>query len=225
MYNDLEVRMSELINNPSNRVPVVLCLDVSYSMDGKPMEELNEGVRQFIKSVKEDPIASSAVELCVVTFSNDANVVADFRELTSFDECLTLTAIRGSTNLGAGVNLALDLLEQRKSEYQKVGVEYYQPWMVLMTDGAPTTDTHLQAADRTNRLLAERKLVVFSIGIGNKANMEVLALFSGKNKPKRLKGLGFRLFFDWLSQSVTVVSQSALGDSPHLPPTSDWSLN
>jgi uncharacterized protein YegL len=188
------------------------------------MEELNEGVRQFIKSVKEDPIASSAVELCVVTFSDDAKIVADFRELTSFDGHLTLTAIRGRTNLGVGVNLALDLLEQRKAEYQKVGVEYYQPWMVLMTDGAPTTDTHLQAADRTSRLLAEKKLVVFSVGIGSKANMEVLALFSGKNKPKRLNGLNFSQFFDWLSRSVSVVSQSSLGDTPHLPPTSDWSL-
>ena len=225
MSNDLEVRMSELINNPSNRVPVVLCLDVSYSMNGKPMEELNEGVRLFIKSVKEDPIASSAVELCVVTFSDDANVVADFRELTNFDGRLTLTAIRGQTNLGAGVNLALDLLERRKSEYQDVGVEYYQPWLVLMTDGAPTTDTHHQAADRTNRLLADKKLVVFSIGIGDRANMEVLALFSGKNTPKRLNGLDFRRFFDWLSKSVSVVSQSTLGDTPHLPPTSDWSLD
>jgi len=224
MLNDLEVRMSELIDNPSNRVPVVLCLDVSYSMSGKPMEELNEGVRLFIKSVKEDPIASSAVELCVVTFSDDAKIVADFCELTNFDERLTLTAVRGKTDLGAGVDLALKLLEQRKKEYKEVGVEYYQPWLVLMTDGAPTTNKHIQVSAETSRLVAERKLVVFPVGIGDRVNMDVLALFSGKNKPKKLKGLDFRRFFDWLSKSVSVVSQSTLGDTPQLPPTSDWSL-
>ena len=224
MSKDFEVRMSELINNPSNRVPVVLCLDASGSMADAPMRELNGGIHSFIESVKSDEIASSAVELCVVVFSDDAKVAADFRELTHF-QFEGLSAAGGTTDLGAGVNLALDLLEQRKSDLKDAGVEYYQPWMVLMTDGAPTTNTHFQAADRTNRLLADKKLVVFSIGIGDKADMDVLAMFSGKNKPKRLKGLDFHRFFDWLSKSVSVISQSALGDIPQLPPTGDWCLN
>jgi len=224
MSNDLEIRMRELINNPSNRVPVVLCLDVAHSMAGKPMQELNKGVRLFINTVKKDPIASFAVELCMVVFSDEAKVVADFRELSHF-EFKGLTASGGKTNLGAGVNLALDLLEQRKSDLKDAGVDYYQPWMVLMTAGVPTTDTHHQAAERTRRLLAEKKLVVFSIGIGDEADMDVLALFSGQEKPKRLKGLDFRRFFGWLSQSVTVVSQSILGDIPRLPSISDWSID
>jgi uncharacterized protein YegL len=67
----------------------------------------------------------------------------------------------------------------------------------------------------------------FRIGsrIGDEADMDVLALFSGQEKPKRLKGLDFRRFFDWLSQSVSVVSQSILGDIPRLPSISDWSID
>jgi uncharacterized protein YegL len=212
MSNNFEVRVNELINNPSNRVPVVLCLDASGSMTGDPMRELNEGIHLFISTVKEDPIASSSVELCVVTFADDAHVVADFRELTNlqFDQ---LTSTGGMTNLGAGVNLALDSLEQRKAEYKKVGVEYYQPWMVLMTDGCPNVGTvHLDAADKTICLEAERKLVVFPIGIGKDADMNELARFSKKRQPLKLKGLNFRQFFDWLSKSVSRVSQSMPGE-------------
>jgi uncharacterized protein YegL len=212
MSNDFRIGVEELINNPSNRVPVVLCLDASGSMTGEPMRELNEGIRLFINSVKEDPVASSSVELCIVTFSDDARLVADFRELTNlqFDQ---LTSTGGMTNLGAGVNLALDQLEQRKTQYKKVGVEYYQPWIVLMTDGCPNVGTlHLDAADRATRLEANRKLVVFPIGIGNDADMSELARFSKNRQPLKLKGLNFRQFFDWLSKSVSRVSQSMPGE-------------
>ncbi len=43
--------------------------------------------------------------------------------------------------MGAGVEQALNILEKRKAEYSSKGVDYYQPWMVLMTDGYPTDDT------------------------------------------------------------------------------------
>ena len=32
---------------------------------------------------------------------------------------------------------ALKLLETRKKEYVDAGVDYYQPWMVIMSDGQP----------------------------------------------------------------------------------------
>ena len=42
--------------------------------------------------------------------------------------------------MGEAVNLGLDLLEKRKNDYKSKGVGYYQPWLVLMTDGAPNGD-------------------------------------------------------------------------------------
>ncbi|MDR1385315.1 MAG: VWA domain-containing protein [Planctomycetaceae bacterium] len=211
MSDDLAVGIEELISVQSNRVPVVLCLDASASMTGAPMRELNEGIRLFINSVKEDSVASSSVELCVVTFADDARVISDFRLLANlqFDQ---LNSTGGRTNLGGGVMMALDLLEQRKEHYKKVGVEYYQPWMVLMTDGCPNVGTHFDAADRAIRLEADRKLVVFPIGIGNDADMNELAKFSKRHSPLKLKGLNFCQFFDWLSKSVSRVSQSMPGE-------------
>ena len=47
-----------------------------------------------------------------------------------------LTA-NGNTPMGEGVRLALDLLDKRKQEYKDKGVDYYQPWLVLMSDGQP----------------------------------------------------------------------------------------
>ena len=43
--------------------------------------------------------------------------------------------------------------------------------------------------------------------------MNTLARFSPLRAPLKLKGLRFKEFFAWLSQSVSRVSQSALGES------------
>ena len=43
---------SEMVNNPSPRVAVILCLDTSASMRGQPIEELEEGVKQFLESLR-----------------------------------------------------------------------------------------------------------------------------------------------------------------------------
>ena len=93
-------------------------------------------------------------------------------------------------------------------------MDYYQPWLVLMTDGAPNGDYDelSRAIKRTAEMANQKKLSVFPIGIGNDADMEVLARFSPKRNPLKLKGLKFREFFEWLSQSVSQTSQSIPGE-------------
>lgn len=121
----------------------------------------------------------------------------------------------GMTPMGEAVNLALDLLEQRKEEYKDKGVDYYQPWLVLMTDGEPNGDSRkLQMAiDRTCCMVNSRKLTVFPIGIGSYADMGTLAKFSPNRSPLKLQGLKFKEFFEWLSKSVSKTSQSTPGEN------------
>lgn len=243
MSNDLmRIRQEDLILNPSNRVPIVLCLDVSGSMDtiesgeyqdlgytttkdGQTFRvvsggrsrigELNEGVKLFVEAIKQDPVASASVEMCIVTFSDQAAVLQDFQILgKAVPE--DIAAGGGLTNLGAGVDLALDLLEARKLEYKRAGIVYFQPWLVLMTDGQPTTNAHVAAGERARSLEQAGKLVVFPVAIGNGAELTTLGIFSGKRRPLRLKGVNFRDFFQWLSKSVSRVSQSRPGEKIEL---------
>lgn len=206
------IRTEDLLSNPTNRVPIVLCLDTSGSMDGVPMQELNEGVRLFFEALKSDAVANASAEVAVVCFSDDAESIADFQGLGRVSTPPHIPCSGGSTNLGAGVNLALDHLDARKREYQQAGVDYFQPWLVLMTDGQPTSDEHVRAGPRTRRLEEQGKIVVFPIGIGAHADMNTLAMFSTRNQPLRLRGLNFPAFFRWLSQSVVRVSQSRPGE-------------
>lgn len=213
MSRDLmTIRTEDLLLNPTNRVPIALCLDASGSMSGHPMQELNEGVRLFFEALQADPIARASAEIAIISFSDQAQTVLDFQGLNGVTAPPEMVCTGGSTNLGGGVNLALDLLETRKKEYQKAGVDYFQPWLVLMTDGQPTTTEHNQAGPRACKLESEGKLTIFPIGIGSGADNTTLAMFSKKKSPLKLNGMNFRQFFEWLSKSVVRVSQSRPGE-------------
>jgi len=218
MANNLLLREEDLVNNPTARVPVCLCLDVSGSMDGQPINELNKGVQLFYDAVKEDEVALYSVEICVVTFGGtEAVCLKDFASMELEPNPPKLHAA-GITPMGEAVNMALDLLEQRKKEYRDKGVDYYQPWLVLMTDGDPNgSEAALERAiERTVQLINTRKLTIFPIGIGASADMKTLAKFSPNREPLKLQGLKFKEFFSWLSKSVSRVSQSMPGEKVKL---------
>ena len=221
--------VDELVDNPTQRVPICLCLDVSGSMRGDPIRELNKGIKVFFDALKQDEIALYAADVCIVTYGNrgenSVQCISDFSSIESKTTLSELTAC-GQTPMGEAVNMCLDLLDARKKEYQEKGVDYYQPWLVLMTDGKPYGDKDSRAVSnaqqRTSQMVNDRKLVVFPIGIGAEADMNVLAKFSPKNSPLKLNGLDFCQFFQWLSASVSRTSQS-LGEKVQLPQI-NWSL-
>jgi uncharacterized protein YegL len=212
--NTLDFHDRDLVTNPTPRVPVALVLDTSTSMQGAPIAELERGVEVFREAVAADEVARAAVELAVVTFG-PTRLARDFAPID--DHALPALAANGDTPMGNAVLLALDALERRKAEYRGAGVDYYQPWLVLMTDGQPT-DSIDAAAARTTALVQARKVTVFPIGIGAGADLAVLARLSGGREPLRLSGLRFADFFQWLSRSVARVSQSVPGAKVALPP-------
>jgi len=244
MKSNLLLRLQDLVNNPTPRVPICLCIDTSGSMgavigddyvqtgrtifqDGKTwnvvtggksrISELQNGIESFYESIKEDEIAQYSAEICIVEFNINANCIVDFANIERHEEIPKLIP-KGDTALGEGVNLALDLLERRKEEYKEKGVDYYQPWLVIMTDGvANGAESELnRAIVRTQELVNSNKLTVFPIGIGDEAGMETLKQLSPKRIPLKLQGLKFREFFAWLSQSVSRTSQSTPGEKVQL---------
>lgn len=234
------LRKQDLVENPTSRVPICLCLDTSGSMgavqgdcvdtgktffeDGRQwnlvtggtsrLDELQKGVELFYDSLREDEVARYAAEICIVTFDSEARCRMDFANLDRQTDLPKLEAA-GDTAMGEGVNLALDLLENRKQEYRDKGVDYFQPWLVLMTDGVPNGNEaeFERAAQRCRDLEAQKKLTVFPIAIGDEGDRTALAKFSGKRTPLKLQGLKFREFFAWLSQSVSRASQSTTDET------------
>ena len=90
--------------------------------------------------------------------------------------------------------------------------------LVVMSDGHPNGDRKVweETTERIRELGTARKLSVVAVGIGNDADMEMLAKVSPRQRPVRLNGLQFREFFAWLSRSVANVSASLPGEEPNV---------
>ena len=214
-YDMMLAGLKGLVDNPTPRVPVALCLDVSGSMAGAPIRELNAGVAQFLEELRADDLTLYSAEVSVVTFSDGAACAADFGS----PDRLRPPALEaeGLTNMGAGLALSLDLLEDRKAAYKQAGVDYYQPILVVMSDGAPNGDPRVleEAAARIRAQVDSRRLTVVAVGLGPDADMEMLDRLSLRHAV-HLNGLRFRAFFSWLSRSVASVSASLPGDEPEM---------
>ncbi|GAB1423601.1 VWA domain-containing protein [Thauera terpenica] len=223
MNSPKETTMNEsrddLIDNPTPRCPVALVLDTSGSMYGQPIEQLNAGIQLFIDEVKRDDLARWSVDLAVYTAGGSADCIQSFIGVEQIAGFSPLDA-SGGTPLGQATRMALDDLEARKRSYRDAGVPYYQPWLVLISDGAPDYGWQ-DAAHRASALSAQRKLVSLPIGVQG-ADLDVLSQFSSK-PAVALDGLKFRELFQWLSASMARVSASTSSDaSVQLPSMDSW---
>jgi len=202
----------DLITNPSPRIPICLCIDTSRSMlHHKRIEFIKQGILNLYEELKADFQIANSAEISIVTFSNEAEILEDFETVS--EKNVPIFEVSGNTALGKGVNLSIDILEQRKELYKKNGIDYYQPWLIIMTDGASYGEPqHIlsRAQDRSFRLEYAKKLVVIPISVGNQAKIEELEKFtSNKDAIVGIDGAQFNKFFAFISKSVTQVVQSA----------------
>ena len=216
---EFDAKVASVADNPEQRCPCVLLLDVSGSMAGSPIAQLNAGLQTFGESIQKNELASTRGEVAIVTFGSVVEVKQDFITVDQFIPPV-LTS-KGGTPMGQAINTALDKLEERKQIYKQAGISYFRPWVFLITDGEPTDDWH--AAATRIQAMEERKGVTFFVVGVDKANLTTLAQIAPKNRPPvRLLGLNFGSMFLWLSSSLGKVSDSKIGAQVALPPTSDW---
>jgi uncharacterized protein YegL len=197
-------------DNPGQRCPCLLLLDVSGSMSGRPIEELNAGLVLLKDELSADPLASKRVQIGVVTFG-PVETVTDFVDAGQWNA--TVLTTKGDTPMGAAIEHGLQMLESQKSLYRSHGIPHYRPWVFLITDGGPT-DPWENAARLVHEGEENRKFKFFAVGV-DKANFDILKQIS-VGEPIALKGLRFRDLFAWLSSSLSAVSQSNLGEEVKL---------
>ncbi len=194
------------IDNPSQRCPCLLILDVSGSMSGQPIRELNDGVVLLKDELSADPLASKRVQIGVITFG-PVETVTEFVDAGMW-AAPQLTS-KGDTPMGAAIESGLQMLEAQKAIYRSSGIPHYRPWVFLITDGEPT-DSWQNAARLVHEGEAAKKFKFFAVGVEG-ANFDILKQISVSD-PIKLKGMRFRDLFAWLSSSLSSVSQSQPGD-------------
>ena len=205
----------------------VLLLETSSSMIGAPIASLNKAINDFKEQTSMDDLAQKRVDIAIIEFNDTARVVQDFTPLSQMQP-VTLSAT-GCTAMGAGINLAIDKVKERNRFYSDMGTPCFKPWIFMITDGAPTDD--ISAARQ--RILDEEskgahgKLKFWAVGVPG-YNKDVLTSLT--KRCIALNEANFKGIFDWLSESMVIISVSRVGENPalsnlpsdaHVIPT-DW---
>lgn len=212
-------------SNYDQKCLCVLCLDTSYSMSGQPIEALKEGVDAFFKHNKLDTKARRRIETAIVKFDSNVSwvqnppLLADEVDIEGVKSNLQLG---GSTKLVDGVFEAMRFIEERKAYYREHGVNYYRPFIILMTDGEPDSGQDIMGLSTAIREgVSNKKFTFWAVGTEG-YNKDVLSKIC---QPRTLAGLRYAEFFEWLSSTLTQVSNSK-PDQRLLPqPTDAWELS
>jgi uncharacterized protein YegL len=216
MADQIPFGTNDFAENPEPRVPCVLLLDTSGSMQGNPIAELNAGLLTYRDHLISDSLSSKRAEIAVVTFG-PVQTILDFTTADHFNP--PMLSADGNTPMGEAITTAIDMVTARKQVYRQNGIGFYRPWIFLITDGTPT-DAWQDAARRVKEGEAARAFSFFAIGIEN-ADMDTLNQIAVR-KPLKLKGLSFREMFVWLSHSQQAVSRSTPGDTVPLASPQGW---
>lgn len=210
--NDFSAESAE---NFEQKCLCVLVLDVSGSMRGEPIAELNKGLQDFYNEIKNNETTSQRLEVCIMTFNQRVQTVQEPALVDNFT-MPTLTAT-GSTAMVDAVNEAIDKVTARKQWYKETGQPYYRPWIILMTDGEPDEGQDVYGlGPRIKRDIEEKRYIFLPIGIEG-ANKETLEALQGM-PPLKLKGLKFMEFFQWLSASMGTIVNHTEGEKVDISP-------
>ena len=112
--------------------------------------------------------------------------------------------------------------ESAKRNLKANGISYTRPWMIILSDGEPTSNHSAWAQATSNCKSAEdqNKIQIFTIAVegANSAKLDEIS-----NRPSAsLSGMKFKELFLWLSASLSAVTRSRPGEDISLPDADPW---
>ncbi len=214
---DSSFSASEFGSSTKRRLPICFALDTSGSMMGNPIKQLNMGLNNFIASIKANDDTRSSTDIAIITFGSKVEIVMPFGKISKEKGIPEITASTTLTPIGEGILTALELLNARKEGYKEMGIKYYQPWLVVITDGAPQGPNAMQnmelAIEACNKLESEDKLVIFNIGVGSGVDFDILKRLSIKREePISVNSSDFGKLFEFLGSSSSSIVSSGMSD-------------
>ena len=201
-----------IINASDSHMALVLVLDISYSMDGQALRQLNEGVNRFKAQVCQDKQTRAILDVAIIWFNDSHGVLQDFVPV-EYMEHIQMVA-DGGTKFTGPIREALQMVDERSRFYRRSGSEPYKPWILLISDGEPL-DSIDAVAREVKEAQDDGRVRFIAVGCGD-CNMAKLKKIT--DVVFRMEGTDFTSLFNWVAKSMRAVSTTAPGEKPPLPP-------
>ncbi len=206
------------------RLPIYFLIDVSESMVGDPIEQVQDGVATIVKELRTDPYALETVHISIIAFAGKAKKMSPLTELYNFYP--PKLPIGGGTSLGVALDFLMCDLD---TSIQKTTADVkgdWKPIIFLFTDGNPT-DEYEKTFEHWNQKY-RRSVNLIVISLGDNANMNIFGKITENILLlKNTDAESFKNFFKWVTASIKTSSVSvseANSDELQLAPIKDNTL-
>jgi len=185
--------------NMERRLPVIILVDTSGSMHGTEAM-LQQSVKDLYSTLRNDPMVCPRVELAVMSFNSDLQILEPMRELDQHEAMGSNLVFKceGCTYTGLALKMAIMHLEDRLEALRnhKPRIRNYSPIIFLLSDGRPECydDAVISEEQRAmsearayiKKNVAERKLSVIAVEIGDGCDHDLMRDLTGLNDDKHV---------------------------------------
>lgn len=194
-------------------LPVVLLLDVSYSMSGDKIDNLNKAVEDMLDTFAQEEKMETEILVSVITFGGQVDLHVPYTKASQVK--WHGLQVNGDTPLGTALKMAKAMIEDKETTPSRA----YRPTIVLVSDGQPNDSWERPLEDFISEGRSS-KCDRMAMAIGRDADETVLKRFI-EGTPHDLfyaENAGqLHEFFRRVTMSVTMRTRSK---NPNLVPAS-----
>jgi uncharacterized protein YegL len=187
------------------RLPIYFLIDISESMVGDQIQQVEEGMATIIKAIKQDPYAIETVWISIIVFAGQAKTLVPLQEVVSFYP--PKFPIGSGTSLSKGLG---HLMFELRKNIVKTTMEVkgdWKPIVFLFTDGTPTDDTTIAINEWKQNWQKTANMV--AISFGDNVNTSLLGqLTENVLKFDNSSTEDYAKFFKWVTDSIKTSSIS-----------------
>lgn len=200
------------------RLPVYFLLDTSGSMNGEPIQALNNAMSGMINTLRSDAQASETLWLSIITFDREVNEISPLTELPSFQLPEIVCPQSGPTNTGK----ALELLYSKVTKEVRKGTPTqkgdWRPLLFIFTDGKPS-DPQLYS-EMIPKIKSLNFGAIVGCAAGNKGdNAKLKELTDTVVHLDTADSTTLKQFFKWVSDTIEQGNKSmGTTDTVLMPP-------
>jgi uncharacterized protein YegL len=206
---------TKFVADAAKPLPVILLLDVSGSMSGEKILNLNEAVKDMLDEFRKTESGEVDIQIAIITFGAEVKL---HQALSGVHEVVfkDLSAY-GGTPFGTALRMAKAMIEDKEVLPKRA----YRPTVVVVSDGRPG-DSWQQPLEAFIGEGRSSKCDRMAMAIGADADEGVLSKFiQGTSHPLFYaeNARQLRDFFKFVTMSVTIRTKSKTRDV--VPPASE----
>ncbi|MDR1666161.1 MAG: VWA domain-containing protein [Bacteroidales bacterium] len=190
------------------RLPIYFLIDVSESMAGDPIEQVQDGMATIIRELRTDPYALETVWVSVIAFAGQPKTLAPLQEIISFYP--PRFPIGSGTSLSKGLGHLMYELRKNfvKTTYEQKGD--WKPIVFLFTDGVPTdSESDMKAAVAEWKKNWKHTANLVAVSFGDSTDSRILGELSDNVLTFNNADVNaYKKFFKWVTDSIKTSSLS-----------------